>query len=959
LPVVVTNIGSNTGVVVNTVVVTVPAGGVPAQSHIVVCVSDNSTGGVTGSVADTAGNTYVDRGHQANNNANANGVGGIFTATTGLPLNNGDTITYTLAQTSKSAAVAAFYATGVRNDLAPLIQSAAGSSTSPSVTSGTPSETGVLFVGMVSGQTVIASFTQDSTNAAWASPPGQVSLAAPPLGGGNVVNAAATALKYNPTFGTSDNWAALVLRIRPSQVWGFEPELPRSTSSLLSKQRGGRIKGQSGFAFFTPFVPMGWAVQPPQPPHPRPERAGAVARGDDGTEAAYVFVAPVTVPWGHELTLQPPHPRFERAAATKSKSEFGIFPNLLPAGWAVQPPQPPHPRPERAGAVARGDDGTEAAYVFVAPPSVSWGYEQQSAQPPHPRRERSGAVHVGETGIEAQGIFVPQVGWDYVTPFMAHPRPERAGATARGDDGTQSPFAAFYPAGWSIQPPQPPHPRPERAGAVARGDDGTEAAYVFVAPVTIPWGHELTLQPPHPRFERAAATKSKSEFGIFPNLLPAGWAVQPPQPPHPRPERAGAVQVGDTGTQAVFGPPVVTVTWSYDFQQHLVYRLQRGAAIEGRSEFSIPPPWFNAGWEVPAPNPPHPRPERSAALMIGDDGTQGTLTQFFQFGWPVQSPQPSHPRPERASVVMIGDPGTQAIFSFTAIPLNYGFEFVLPTTLHPRPERAAATMRGDDGIVSTYQVWRNGGWEVQPIQPPHPRPERVGAILAGEPGIEAQFVFTVPPVWGWEVQPVQPSHRAPEWRGSAFFRGDDGTALSFSAWINDGWPIQSWQPPHFGRERQAASWLRGDDGTQAQFIVFKPTDWPSPFVYPRPQWTHTGSSSFMRGEDGTESQLIRFVPLWDNPVNIPITIHPRPERSGLLPPTTEQWLKVIVSIAVTFAGAGGLTIALAVIHHVCEVLGSGVASNPTEPPGSGTNKVVTGPGVATNPSGVGPGAKVC
>jgi hypothetical protein len=69
---------------------------------------------------------------------------------------------------------------------------------------------------MVSAQNAIASFTQDSTNAAWAQPPGQVSIAAPPLGGGNVINAGTGTLKYAPILGTSTPWCAIIIGIKPN-----------------------------------------------------------------------------------------------------------------------------------------------------------------------------------------------------------------------------------------------------------------------------------------------------------------------------------------------------------------------------------------------------------------------------------------------------------------------------------------------------------------------------------------------------------------------------------------------------------------------------------------------------------------------------------------------------------------------------------------------------------------------
>src|SRR5580692_7271328 len=81
------------------------------------------------------------------------------------------------------------------------------------------------------------------------------------------------------------------------------------------------VKSKSEFAY-SPFQQYGWEIQPPQPPHPVPERRAAAAmRGHDGIDQ-------VELPWQN-------------------------------AGWEVQPPQPPQRLSKRAAAIMRGLDGTE------------------------------------------------------------------------------------------------------------------------------------------------------------------------------------------------------------------------------------------------------------------------------------------------------------------------------------------------------------------------------------------------------------------------------------------------------------------------------------------------------------------------------------------------------------------------------------------------------------------------
>src|SRR4029077_15107179 len=126
----------------------------------------------------------------------------------------------------------------------------------------------------------------------------------------------------------------------------------------------------------TPWRNAGWEIQSVQPPHRRIERAAAVMRGDDGTQAAKIN-------WfntGCELQpVQPPHPAPERRAGAVMRGDDGIqFTkiNCFNTGWEVQPVQPPHPRPERFGALAAGDSGAEAKCVFVSS-TITWGFEQQ------------------------------------------------------------------------------------------------------------------------------------------------------------------------------------------------------------------------------------------------------------------------------------------------------------------------------------------------------------------------------------------------------------------------------------------------------------------------------------------------------------------------------------------------------------------------------------------------------
>lgn len=208
-------IGSNIGIGVNTVVVTVPAGGVPSGAVIGVVISDTSN--VGGTIADTAGDGFLTLSEQSPGNTV---TGTLGYSASGNVLAPGDTITYTLGQAGKSAAVMAFYVTGANialgNGVAEFLATNTGTSAAPSEISAVPVQSGEILVAMVASASAVVSFTQDTTNAAWATPPGQVSIITPTLVGGSVINPTLDPYTYAPLFGASVAWAALMMGVRPA-----------------------------------------------------------------------------------------------------------------------------------------------------------------------------------------------------------------------------------------------------------------------------------------------------------------------------------------------------------------------------------------------------------------------------------------------------------------------------------------------------------------------------------------------------------------------------------------------------------------------------------------------------------------------------------------------------------------------------------------------------------------------
>src|SRR6266404_1104646 len=223
----VTNIGSANGVGAQSV--TVPTAGVPAGAHIIVIGCDNGTGSLgnsNGTATDSAGNTYssiatipVGTGVELSFLRSRSGNGG------GLALVSGNTVTYTPGTGGTVCSVSVFWVSGLAatgSDNAALGTNS-GTSSSPTVTSGSPTGRGEFFIAAVAGSTLITTYNQDNS---WSSPPGIISTAAPVLGGGNQINAGSGALTYAPTFDTSDNWVAAVLPLFVSSAENYDQPNP-------------------------------------------------------------------------------------------------------------------------------------------------------------------------------------------------------------------------------------------------------------------------------------------------------------------------------------------------------------------------------------------------------------------------------------------------------------------------------------------------------------------------------------------------------------------------------------------------------------------------------------------------------------------------------------------------------------------------------------------------------------
>lgn len=210
----ITNIGHNGGLGSTVLIagVTVPAG-----AAIVVTVQD-STGNPVGTVSDNVNGAYTKIASQPGNNDRPSfGESALYYFPNSASL-SGATITYTVSGGSGSGlGVSAAYIAGVSTSpLDPAVTAVAfGNSGAPSVTSGSPSQSGSMFVAFVGGfRTGSNTFTQDTTHNWNSTPTGDNSTNGFEFPGSQV-NAGGGALVFAPTLGNSAGWAAIVASFVP------------------------------------------------------------------------------------------------------------------------------------------------------------------------------------------------------------------------------------------------------------------------------------------------------------------------------------------------------------------------------------------------------------------------------------------------------------------------------------------------------------------------------------------------------------------------------------------------------------------------------------------------------------------------------------------------------------------------------------------------------------------------
>lgn len=471
-------------------------------------------------------------------------------------------------------------------------------------------------------------------------------------------------------------------------------------------------------------------VHPPQPPHPRREKFGALAARDDGNE--YIYQQWQNGGWEVQ-PHQPPHPRPERFGAIVPKEDgtYSIYQLWTNAGWEIQAVQPPRNRWERrSGASVIGDTGTEAPFVNW----INQGWSLTTADIVH-RILKS--PDIGDGGIEAVffAVVVTTPAWGFEPQFVNYRKRPRFADTPPPPDAT---FTQWVNQGWAIQYSDLVH-RIWKSPDI--GDGGIEAPFiaVFVAPPA--WGfEEQPLAYYRQPKTRAAGIAGRSEFASFAEWVNAGWEVQYQDVRH---QILKSPDVGDGGIESPFVFVGVN-TWGFE-PQLLAYRRRLRSLDSNPLPDGLYNQWVNAGWAIQYVDMLH-RIWKSPD--VGDGGIELPYQQWRNAGWEIQPPPPPRPRWERRAVgQIVGDP---VPVNTLVVWVNAGaVQYVdLPHRIYHHPDT------GDTGIQGPFQRFIPYGWEIAPPPPPRNQWEKraVGEVI-GDQGNYAPLFFPNVPLTAWEFNP--------------------------------------------------------------------------------------------------------------------------------------------------------------------------------------------------------------
>jgi len=574
--------------------------------------------------------------------------------------------------------------------------------------------------------------------------------------------------------------AGVIAIVYSSTAVGYEQQGCDEAQPLirrpLGRQAGAGIRQRNAFRFFG-FIPSGFDQTGPQDRHPTPERrAAGIMRGDDGTEAVYVFVPPgVSIFFDVQDASDNPltkwyNPRSQYFAGV-TRGDDGIewpFINWFKQGWDQYTSQPRRPRPTASALRHRpgftwfawtnfgfeqsysqpvyrwhkspdiGDPGNENVFTVVAPTAVAWPFEQFTA--PFKRAPKPGTFDVGDVS----GIDRPFTQWINQGYEQSYSQPLHRWFKSPdvGNPFIQSQFVQWRNAGWEVQPLQPKK-----------------------SPFTRP----SILEVGSPGIDRP-----------FTQWINQGWAQVEALV---RYQRLKSPDIGDPGNENVFvGVPPPTAFWGWDLQKDLYARRKvTASALKGRSEFGFFDPWINQIYEQVYTQPLH--------------------------RW-YKSPD-------------IGDGGIENVFSFVpTTAVIYGWDQVYTQPLHKFFKAGAVKGKTE---AAFFPPWVNYGYEQVYTQPLH---RWFKSPDAGDAGIQAPYVF-VPPgfvPWAWDPQPWQPRYK---WNKAPEF-GDQGTQFTYINWRNFGFEQGASQDRH--------RWFKspdiGDSGIESPFTFWRNAGWEQ--VYSQP-----------------------------------------------------------------------------------------------------------------------------
>lgn len=193
--------------------VTVGSGGIPAGSTIVV-LGNSSAGNFSGTaVTDTAGNTYVLKGSSS---YSAGSLAAIWVVQNCSALVSGNTITVHVPVGQLS--IAALALVGVPASSLDLTTTpTVGTSSTPSITSGTPTMAGEIFVAGLA-YVAVSPTTTFTQAAGWSTPFDSITASGVVqnlAGGSRIQTGSAAPFTYAPSLSASNKWGLFLLTFKP------------------------------------------------------------------------------------------------------------------------------------------------------------------------------------------------------------------------------------------------------------------------------------------------------------------------------------------------------------------------------------------------------------------------------------------------------------------------------------------------------------------------------------------------------------------------------------------------------------------------------------------------------------------------------------------------------------------------------------------------------------------------